>query len=65
MAILKRKTTIWLLIGLGVLFMAAANSHLVYVAARSQPDCVAHVRAGEGPATQGRFSAAMSSCSPN
>lgn len=60
---LKRKAAVWLLVGFGLLLLAAANWHLVYVAITSQPDCVAHVRQGEG--TQGRFSAARSSCSPS
>ena len=52
---------IWVLLGLGLLF--AANGHLVYVAMTSQPECVAHVRSG-GPARDGSFSAAKSSCTP-
>lgn len=37
-----------------------ANAHLVYVAVASQPECVAHARAGEaGPGT---FSAAKPAC---
>lgn len=43
----------------GVALLAAANTHLVYVALESQPDCVAHVKnAGEG----GAFQAARSAC---
>ena len=42
-----------------------ANAHLVYVAMTSQPDCVAHVRPGEGSGQQSRFSAAKSSCHPD
>lgn len=57
----RRKTAIWLMVGLGLLFLAAANAHLVYVAVTSQPDCVAHVRQGESGAHQ-QFSAARSSC---
>lgn len=38
----------------------AANAHLLYVALQSQPDCVAHAKAGEAMA--GQFSAAKSSC---
>ena len=48
----KRKVAIWLLVGLGLLVLVAANGHLVYVAMTSQPDCVAHVRQGEGNGTQ-------------
>jgi hypothetical protein len=41
------------------LLFAGANAHLVYVAFKSQPDCVAHVKsAGDG----GGYSAAKSSC---
>ena len=32
----------------GLLVLVAANAHLVYVAVASQPDCVAHLKAGEG-----------------
>lgn len=60
----RRKAAIWLAVGLGLLLLVAANGHLVYVATTSQPDCVDHVRQGETGATQGRFSAARSACSP-
>jgi uncharacterized membrane protein YhiD involved in acid resistance len=60
----RRKAAIWLAVGLGLLFLAAANGHLVYVATTSQPDCVDHVRQGEASEAQGRFSAARSACSP-
>jgi hypothetical protein len=52
------------LVGAGLALLAAANSHLVYVAMTSQPECVAHVRQGEGNIQRGSFSAAQSSCSP-
>jgi len=54
---------IWTLVGAGLLLFIVANSHLVYVATTSQPDCVTHVRRGE-TATSGQYSAASSSCSP-
>src|SRR5262245_8096665 len=57
----RRRTAVWLAVGLGLLLLFAANGHLVYVAMTSQPDCVDHVRAGSG--TQDRFSAAKSACS--
>jgi hypothetical protein len=60
----RRKVTIWLLVGLGLLLVALANGHLVYVAMSSQPDCVAHVRQGESSGAKDSFSAARSSCSP-
>jgi hypothetical protein len=55
---------LWLLIGLAVTIVVAANAHLVYVAITSQPACVTHARRGEGSAERGLFSAAQSSCSP-
>lgn len=58
------KTLVWLLVGAGLLLVAAANAHLVYVAVNSQPDCVTHVRAGEAPVAHGKFSAARSACAP-
>jgi hypothetical protein len=64
MRVQKRKGAIWVLVGLALLLLAAANGHLVYVAMTSQPDCVAHVRQGEGNGAHDRFSAAKSSCTP-
>jgi len=58
------KIAIWLLLGICLVALAAANGHLIYVAMTSQPDCVAHVRPGEGSGPHGRFSAAKSSCRP-
>jgi hypothetical protein len=58
------RAILWLAIGGGLVLVLAANSHLVYVAIMSQPDCVAHVRQGEGSAKDGKFSAARSSCTP-
>ena len=34
----------WLLVPAGLLLLAGATSHLVYVAFQSQPGCVAHVK---------------------
>jgi len=45
------------LVTIGVLL--AANTHLVYVAFSSQPDCVAHLK-GEGE--HGTYRAAKSAC---
>lgn len=58
----RGRRTIGVLIAAGLLLVAAANWHLVYVAVTSQPDCVAHLRAGTGQS--GQFSAAKSSCTP-
>ncbi|WP_108522764.1 hypothetical protein [Bradyrhizobium algeriense] len=60
----RTRAILWLAIGAGLLLMLIANSHLVYMAVVSQPDCVAHVRQGEGSAKDGKFSAARSSCTP-
>jgi len=62
----KTKSLVWLSVGLGLLLLIGANAHLVYVAVSSQPDCVAHVRHGQGSDKGNgttRFSAATSSCS--
>lgn len=60
---LSGRATIWLIVAAGLLLVIGANAHLVYVAATSQPECVAHVRPGDGNAG-GSFSAAQSACSP-
>jgi hypothetical protein len=60
----RARAILWLAIGAGLLLVLIANSHLVYMAVVSQPDCVAHVRQGEGSAKDGKFSAARSSCTP-
>ncbi len=54
---------VWSAVGAGLLLVAAANYHLVYVAIASQPDCVEHVRTGQGAGDRGLFAAAKSSCS--
>ena len=53
--------TIGLLVAGGLLLVAGANAHLVYVAVTSQPDCVQHVRPGSD-APPGQFSVAKSAC---
>ena len=55
---------VWLMVGGGLLALAAANAHLLYVAVASQPDCVAHRRAGDASSAPRPYSAAASSCSP-
>jgi hypothetical protein len=55
----NRRWLAWVLIPAGLLLVAGANAHLVYVALRSQPDCVEHVKAaGEGNG----YRAAMPAC---
>ena len=61
---MTRRTTRWtigLLVAGGLLLVAGANAHLVYVAVTSQPDCLQHVRSG-GDARPGQFSVAKSAC---
>jgi hypothetical protein len=58
----KTRSLVWLTVGIGLFVLVGANAHLLYVAVSSQPDCVAHLRHGEGSATNS-FSAATSSCS--
>ena len=60
----RTKVAISLSISAGALLVVLANVHLIYVATISQPDCVAHVRQGEGGFLHRPFSAAQSSCSP-
>lgn len=59
------RLAIWLAVAAGLVLVAGANAHLVYVAVTSQPDCVAHLKSGEGDGQTGMFSAAQSDCSPN
>ena len=61
---IRTKVVVWSAIGAGLLLLLVANSHLVYMAIVSQPECVAHVRQGEGSGRDGKFSAARSSCTP-
>jgi hypothetical protein len=60
----RKRLGLWLLIFAGLLLVGGANWHVVYVATRSQPDCVAHLRPGSSDGKQGLFSAAQSSCTP-
>lgn len=61
---IRAKAVLWISIGAGLLLLVIANSHLVYVAVMSQPECVAHMPQGGGRPEQGKFSAAQSSCMP-
>ena len=61
---MTKRAAIGLLVGSGLLLVAGANAHLVYVATTTQPDCVAHLERGNGGVPQGTYSAAKSSCSP-
>ena len=59
-----RHGCLWLAIAVGLAIVGVANWHLVSVASTSQPDCVAHLRPGDGDGAAGRYSAAQSACSP-
>ncbi|HSH99322.1 MAG TPA: hypothetical protein VLA02_01875 [Reyranella sp.] len=58
----RSRWTIGLLVAGGLLLLAGANAHLLYVALTSQPDCVPHARPGDGAARPGQFSVAKSAC---
>jgi hypothetical protein len=60
----RGRLAIWLLVIAGIVAVGMINWHLVHVATMSQPECVAHVRVGEGDRERGMFSAAQSSCTP-
>lgn len=60
----RGRLIIWGIATAIILIVAVANWHLVYVAVTSQPDCVSHLRLGNGDAARGAFSAAQSSCTP-
>lgn len=56
----RRWKSAWmLLVPAGLLLVAAANAHLVYVAVTSQPDCVPHLKE---TGTSGSYRAAKSAC---
>lgn len=55
------KTLVWVSVFARILTVLLANAHMLYVAATSQSDCVAHVVGGD-PAVAGRYSAAKSAC---
>jgi hypothetical protein len=46
----------------GLVLVFAANAHLIYLAFKTQPECVAHIKeAGSGP-PGARYAPARSSC---
>lgn len=56
----RRWKSAWmLLVPAGLLLVAGANAHLVYVAVTSQPDCVPHLKEA---GTEGSYRAAKSAC---
>lgn len=60
----RTKAVVWAAVCAGLLLVLIANTHLVYTAVVSEPECVAHIRQGEGASKEGKFSAARSSCTP-
>lgn len=60
----RSRLTVWLLVAAGLALVIGANWHLVYVAVKSQPECVTHLRPGDSDGARGTFSAAKSACSP-
>ena len=60
----RGRMAMWAIATAIILVFAVANWHFVYVAVTSQPDCVSHLRLGNGDAARGAFSAAQSSCTP-
>jgi hypothetical protein len=61
----RAKIAIWLMIGSGLLLFVLANTHLVYVAVKSQPACVAASPQGISDIAKRRFGAAEWACSPD
>lgn len=51
-----------LAVAAGIALLVLANAHFVYVAVGSQPECVAHLKAGDAAAGSALFSAAKPSC---
>ena len=55
----RKGLLVWVLVSAGVLLVAGANAHLVYVAFDSQPECMDHAKTvGDGQ----RNRAAGSAC---
>ncbi len=48
----RRSLIIWLAVAAGLILIAGANVHLVYVATTTQPECVAHTRDGADAAAK-------------
>lgn len=54
-----KKSAVGLVVVCCVLFFGA-NAHFIYLASKTQPECIQHKKAGEG--SDAGFSAAKSSC---
>jgi len=48
----RSKLIAWLAAAVGLLLIAGANAHLVYVASTTQPACVEHTRDGVNAAAK-------------
>lgn len=55
----KRLWLAWILVPVGLLVVVGANVHLVYVAVKSQPECVEHSKDAGGSHA---YRAAKSAC---
>lgn len=55
----RKGLLVWVLVSAGVLLVAGANAHLVYVAFDSQPECVDHAKTVDDGQ---RYRAAGSAC---
>jgi hypothetical protein len=54
---------VWLGVGAGLLVLALANAHLVYIAFSSEPGCVPHMKQiGTTSGVGASFRAAKSAC---
>ncbi|HMN71924.1 MAG TPA: hypothetical protein PKA55_08645 [Rhodoblastus sp.] len=58
------RALVWALVAIGLLIVAVANWRLVDLAERSQPECVAHRRAGVEARGDASYAAAASACTP-
>ena len=57
----RHRMLVFAAVAIALAVAVLANVHLVYVALRSQPECIAHLKPGTSDAN-GTYSAARSSC---
>ncbi|EQB00890.1 hypothetical protein ASD39_25235 [Sphingomonas sp. Root50] len=56
----RSRWLVWTLVAAGLLLFVLANAHFLYVAFRSQPECVGHLK--ERASGDGQYRAAKSAC---
>ena len=56
----RSRWRVWTLVAAGLLLFVLANAHFFYVAFRSQPECVGHLK--ERANGSGQYRAAKSAC---